>query len=108
MSSFEALQYMLGPVRVHFDPAVLWSLLRTVGLYPAGSVMVTESNHVALSLSPNHDDLRRPHARILVRPDGSSPPEDAPELWDPMPSDQAVARVLKPEEHQVTQDLLAA
>ena len=30
MSPFEALQYILSPVRVHFDPAVLWALLRTV------------------------------------------------------------------------------
>src|SRR5207247_9027372 len=31
-SPFEGLQYMLGPARVQFDPAVLWALVRTVGL----------------------------------------------------------------------------
>jgi HD-GYP domain-containing protein (c-di-GMP phosphodiesterase class II) len=108
MSPFEALQLLLGPGRVHFDPAVLWALLRTVGLYPAGSVMLTASNHVALSLSPNPADLRRPHARILVRPDGSSPSEDAPELWDPMPATETVERVLQPEEHPGAQEMLAA
>src|SRR6185295_11544937 len=45
---FEALQYMLGPSRVTFDPAVLWALVKTVGLYPAGSVMVTDSGQVAM------------------------------------------------------------
>ena len=108
MSPFEALQFMLGPTRVHFDPAVLWALLRTVSLYPAGSVLLTSSNHVVLSLSPNPADLRRPHARVMVRPDGSMPGEETPELWDPMPESESVARVLQPEEHTGTQEMLAA
>jgi len=99
---------MLGPTRVHFDPAVLWALLRTVSLYPAGAVLLTSSNHVVLSLSPNPADLRRPHVRVMVRPDGSMPTEDAPELWDPMPESESVVRVLQPEEHPGSQELLAA
>ncbi len=108
-TAFEALQYMLGPTRVQFDPAVLWALARTVGLYPAGSVMVTESGYVVLAISPNAKDLRRPHCRVLAHPDGSMVPDEAPEHWDPMPADQSVVRVLKPEEHAVrTGELLAA
>ena len=102
LSSFEALQLMLGSERRHFDPAVLWALVKTVGLYPAGSVLLTSSGHLVLSLSPNPDDPRRPNCRVLARPDGSFPPEDAPETWDPMPPDQSVVRVLQPEEHQVS------
>lgn len=106
---FEGLQLLLGPNRVNFDPAVLWALCRTVGLYPAGTVMQTESGYVVLSLGPNADDVLRPNARVLVRPDGTGPPEDAPELWQPMPKPESVSRVLKPEEHQVAaQELLAA
>jgi hypothetical protein len=46
---------------------------------------------------------------VLVRPDGSAPPDDAPEMWDPMPATEEVARVLRPEEHSVnTSELLAA
>jgi HD-GYP domain-containing protein (c-di-GMP phosphodiesterase class II) len=33
-SAFEALEYMLGPTRVSFDPAALWGLVRTVGSIP--------------------------------------------------------------------------
>ena len=108
-SSFEALQYMLGPTRVQFDPAVLWALVRTVGLYPAGSVLQTSSGVIALAIAPNPNDLRRPTCRVLVRADGSSPTEDAPELWEPMPRSESVVKVIRPEEHQVkTDDLLAA
>ena len=106
---FEGLQLLLGPIRVNFDPAVLWSLVRTVGLYPAGTVLQTESGHVVLVTSPNAKDVMRPHCRVLVRPDGTMPTEDAPELWDPMPDTEHAVRILKPEEHQRdTNALLAA
>lgn len=106
---FEALQYMLGPSRVSFDPAVLWALVRTVGLYPAGSVLQTDSGHVVLALSPNASDVRRPVCRVLVQPDGTPAPEDPAEEWTPMPDDRNVIRVLKPEEHSFsTSEALAA
>lgn len=106
---FEALQILLGPNRTNFDPAVLWALVRTVGLYPAGTVVQTASGHVAVVLSPNPKDPTRPHVRVLVRPDGSQPAEDAPETWDPMPGSEQVARVLTPEETVIKpQDVLAA
>jgi HD-GYP domain-containing protein (c-di-GMP phosphodiesterase class II) len=108
-SAFEGLQYLLGPARVQFDPAVLWALVRTVGLYPAGSVLLTDSGHVVLSLSPNPVDLRRPHCRVLVRPDGGMANEADAETWEPMPPERNVVRVLRPEEHAVnTAEYLAA
>jgi HD-GYP domain-containing protein (c-di-GMP phosphodiesterase class II) len=106
---FEALQYLLGPSRVQFDPAVLWSLVRTVGLYPAGSMLLTHSNHVVLAVSPNPKDLRRPFCRLLVRPDGTALSEEVEETWDPMPDGESVLRVLRPEEIAIdAQELLAA
>jgi HD-GYP domain-containing protein (c-di-GMP phosphodiesterase class II) len=106
---FEGLQILLGPNRTNFDPAVLWALVRAVGLYPAGTVAQTESGYVVLVTSPNPKDVTRPHARVLVRPDGSSPPEEEPEMWDPMPDAEHVVRVLIPEEHGFrTSNLLAA
>jgi HD-GYP domain-containing protein (c-di-GMP phosphodiesterase class II) len=97
-SAFEALQYLLGPTRVSFDPAVLWALVRTVGLYPAGTVMHTDTGHIALALSPNPEDSRRPFCRVLVEPDGTPPPPELAEAWSPMPPDVNVMRVIRPEE----------
>ena len=99
-SAFEALQYLLGPTRVSFDPAVLWGLVRTVGLYPAGSVLHTDTGHIVLALSPNPDDSRRPFCRVLVEPDGSAPPAAREDAWSPMPVGVHVVRVLRPEEHE--------
>ena len=108
-TSFEGLQYLLGPARVTFDPAVLWGLVMTIGLYPAGSVLVTESGYVVLSMSPNPNDVRRPNVRVLVNPDGRMESEESPTMWNPMPETETVARALRPEEHAVsTGELLAA
>jgi HD-GYP domain-containing protein (c-di-GMP phosphodiesterase class II) len=108
-SAFEALQYLTGPARVQFDPAVLWALIKTVGLYPPGSILLTESGHVVLSVSPNPADLRRPTCRVLVRPDGTPEPEENATTWDPMASTEQVVQVLRPEDHPVkASDYLAA
>jgi HD-GYP domain-containing protein (c-di-GMP phosphodiesterase class II) len=108
-SPFEGLQYMLGPTRTSFDPAALWALVRTVGLYPAGTVLETDSKHIVLVLGPNPQDLVRPNCRVLVRPDGTQPPVDQPEDWNPIPRSCQAVRVIRPEETNVeTAEPLAA
>ena len=104
-----ALQHLAGPSRDSFDPAVLWALVRTVGLYPPGTVLVTSSGTVALSLSPNPNDLRRPTCRVLVHADGRMEPEEGGETWTPMPAHERVARVRRPEDLSIrTGEYLAA
>lgn len=108
-TAFEGLQLLLGPNRVNFDPAVLWALVRTVGLYPAGTVLHTESGAVVMAMSPNPKDVTRPFCRVLVRADGSVPPDDAAEMWEPMPDQERVSRVLQPEEYKTPpSEVLAA
>ncbi len=63
---------------------------------------------MVLSLSPNPDDLRRPHCRVIVHPDGTVVPEDQVETWDPMPSSETAVRVLEPQDYQGAEQLLAA
>ncbi len=108
-TAFEGLKILMGPNRVNFDPAVMWALIRTVGLYPAGTVMQTSSGHVVLAMSPNPADVTRPVCRVLVGPGGVAPAEGEPDVWDPMGPDESVVRVLSPEEHKAdTEQLLAA
>ncbi len=107
-TAFEGLQVLMGPNRVNFDPAVLWALIKTVGLYPAGTVMQTASGHVVLAMSPNPADVTRPTCRILLDPSGVAPVEGQNDTWEPMPATESVTKVLPPEEHQTnTEQLLA-
>ncbi len=108
-SPFEGLQFLMTQSGKRFDPAVMWALVKTVGLYPAGSVVLTESGAAALSISPNPDDLRRPNCKVLMHPDGRVEPEEGGLEWNPMPVSEHVVRVLRPEEHPVeTVEYLAA
>jgi len=108
-TAFEGLQALMGPNRVSFDPAVLWALVKTVGLYPAGTVMQTTSGHLVLAMSPNPADVTRPTCRVLLGPGGAPPGEGEGEFWEPMPATESVRRVLPPEEHRAdTEQLLAA
>src|SRR5258705_13015402 len=93
----EALTTLLGQDRSYFDPAVLWALVQTVGLYPAGTLMETESGHMVLSLNNDREDLRRPHCRVLAHPDGTHALAGPPEIWEPMPRHNSVRRVVPPE-----------
>jgi len=107
-TGFEALHTLIGQDRSYFDPAVLWALVQTVGLYPAGTLMQTESGHMVLSLNNDREDLRRPHCRVLAHPDGRHVLEGRPEIWEPMPRHESVARVVPPEEFEVEIDRLLA
>jgi hypothetical protein len=101
---FEALRRLLGPDREQFDPSVRWALLKTVGIYPPGSILQVDSGYLVLAMSPNVADPRRPNCKVLRRPDGTSPPDDAPEHWEPMAADVRVVRVLGPEECDINPD----
>lgn len=104
----EALAIMLGEERTAFDPAVLWALVQSVGLYPAGTLIHTRSGHVVLSLNNDREDLRRPVCRVIARPDGTSVVDGPPEIWDPMPRHESVARVIAPDEFDTEIDRLLA
>jgi HD-GYP domain-containing protein (c-di-GMP phosphodiesterase class II) len=107
-TGYQALQLMMSADRGRFDPAVLWALVKTVGLYPAGTLMRTADGFLVLSLHPNPKDSRRPVCRVLSRSDGTTPSETEPEIWDPMPSEFTVASVVSPDEFEGEVDQLLA
>jgi len=99
-SGYEALRLLLGPDRGRYDTAALWALVKTVGLYPAGTVLALQTGEVVMSSSPNPRDARRPNAVVLVRADGSVPPQGAPKHRDPLPVGTRVVRVVDPDEFE--------
>ena len=71
-TGYEALHTLVGPDRAYYDPAALWALVQTVGVYPAGTLLETASGHMVLSLNNDREDLRRPQCRVLARPGWST------------------------------------
>lgn len=106
MTAHEALRLLLGKEREHFDLAVLGALVRTVGLYPAGTVFQTNAGRLMLSIAPNSADPTRPLCRDLMAPLDPSGERPADVL---LPDGEKVVRVISPEELDVNvEGLLAA
>ena len=110
MTSHEALRLLLGKEREHFDPAVLGALVHTVGLYPAGTVFLTDTGRIMLSVAPNSADPRHPVCRELAGDVQEELADEQIQAGDePLPADEHVANVIPPEEFFVdVEGLLAA
>ena len=48
-----------------FDPSLLAHFIRSVGVYPCGSLVRLESDHLAIVLEQSEDDLTKPVVRIF-------------------------------------------
>ncbi len=99
VTPYEALGMMLGPYASRFDPAILWSLVNTVGFYPPGQLVELSNGSTAVVLAPNKEDLSRPHVRVIMDECGVPfSPVEAKELR-PLPSSMSVRRVLEAHEY---------
>lgn len=98
LTGVETLRSLLTTEASRFDPVVLFALVQCIGLYPAGTIMLTADRHKVLSVAPNVSDAQRPFCRVLAEPDGRTLALDETVTWDPMPAGQSVVRVLPPEE----------
>ena len=76
--------------------------------YPNLSSANTVGNYGG-ALSDRGERLTLSMPALPVSADGTVPPENAVELWEPMPESECVFRVLLPEEYQApTAEMLAA
>jgi len=98
ITPYMALGMMLGPLKSRFDPALLWSLVQTVGIYPPGQLVLLDDDTTAVVLAPNAQDLERPHVRIVLDATRTALRGD-PVEWRPIPADRSIVRALKPEEY---------
>lgn len=96
---YEALGMMLGPLAERFDAALLWALVRTVGLYPPGQMVELSDQSIAIVTAPNPADLARPNVRVVMDPCGVPfAPVEAKDL-KPLPPHMSVLRALAASEY---------
>ena len=94
----EALGMTLGPLSDRFEPALLWALVKTVGLYPPGQLVELSDGSLALVQAPNPRALDRPNVKRITGPGGRALPPGDHEL-SPLPSSISVKRALRGEEY---------
>jgi hypothetical protein len=99
VTPYQALGMVLGPMRAHFEPALLWALVQSVGFYPPGQLVELDDGRIGLVLRPNPDDLAKPHVRVVARLDRRRMgPEERAE-YAPLPAGISIRRALKAEEY---------
>ncbi|MBW7923269.1 MAG: HD-GYP domain-containing protein [Burkholderiaceae bacterium] len=77
----------------HFDPAILRAFIRSMGVYPVGTLVRLRSDHLALVLELNAEDLTRPVVRVFHSIAGAAriPVRDL-DLMSPSVDDSIVSR----------------
>jgi len=61
----EALRQLYGMANSHFREDLLQALIRTVGIYPAGSLVRLDNNQLAIVVEVNRDNLLKPRVQVM-------------------------------------------
>ena len=63
---YEALHHMLVANREKFDPLLIKAFVNTVGMYPAGTVVLLDTNEIGIVVEHNSHDIFRPKVKIVA------------------------------------------
>jgi HD-GYP domain-containing protein (c-di-GMP phosphodiesterase class II) len=63
---YEALHQIVTKNRDKFDPLLLKAFINTVGMYPAGTVVLLDTNEIAVVIAHNAHDIFRPRVRVVT------------------------------------------
>jgi len=74
----EVLKKMLEWSEHHFNTALVHNFIRTIGIYPVGTLVRLESGYLAVVIEQNHDDLLHPKVRLIFNAQSHSyiPPRE--------------------------------
>ncbi len=64
-----AVRKMFEWSRAHFDPKLIQLFVRTIGIYPVGTLVMLESKRIAIVLNQDGRDLTRPVLRVVYDAD---------------------------------------
>lgn len=64
------LRQMLKQAGTKFDPLLLKCFIRTVSLYPPGSILLLDNQTIGLVIAPNRTDLLRPVVKVIGNLEG--------------------------------------
>lgn len=75
----EVLKKMLEWSEHHFNTTLVHNFIRTIGIYPVGTLVRLESGYLAVVVEQNHDDLLHPKVRVIFNSKTLSyvPPRDS-------------------------------
>ena len=91
----QALSRMFKTEGAHFDPAALASFIKSMGVYPPGSLVELSNGALGLVTSVNRDNTLRPVVTLWQE---KTKPEDAPLIDLAVETELKITRSLRPDE----------
>lgn len=80
---YEALHYMTTNLADRFDTTLLKVFIRTVGIYPPGSVVRLNTGEIGVVLFPSQEDVTAPTLKLLRDAEGQVCPPERIDLHAP-------------------------
>lgn len=97
----EVVLKMIQQANTKFDPHLLKMLINIVGIYPAGSLLLLDTQELGLVISNNPDDIFRPTVKIIADKDGKKNPSPVVHLAT---YDESAGRYIRNVIHMVEPD----
>ncbi len=99
MIGYAAMRAILSDNARRFDPAVLKIFIRTMGIYPIGSVVLLSNSCVGRVIETNPESPLRPQVKIMIDEAGKEFRKDEGEIVDLMHEKKVfIARAVDPKE----------
>lgn len=65
MSPSHALRQLYEESGTQYDPALVAAFVKTVGIYPVGTLVLLDSGHLAMVVQANHENMLAPVVRVI-------------------------------------------
>lgn len=99
MIGYGAMKAILSDNGRKFDPSILKVFLRTMGVYPIGSIVVLKDGRIGRVIEVSASSPLRPKVKIMISAEGREYQKDAGEVVDlAESSDLFIARAVDPKE----------
>ena len=96
LSPDKVLQKMHYQMKVKFEPFLLKVFSDIIGLYPAGTLVLLETDEIALILTNNETDKARPYVKIVGNRQGLLPTPEWVDLSLPEHARRKIVRMVDP------------
>ncbi len=99
MMGYQAMKNLLSDNSRRFDPDVLKAFIKTMGIYPIGSIVLLNSGAVARVIEVHGETPLRPQIRILIDEFGKAYKQDEGDVVDLLTEKSLfIARAIDPKE----------
>jgi HD-GYP domain-containing protein (c-di-GMP phosphodiesterase class II) len=96
---YEAMKAILSDNGRKFDPSILKVFLRTMGVYPIGSIVVLKDGRIGRVIEVSSNSPLRPKVKIMINAEGREYQKDGGEVVDlANASELFIARAVDPRE----------